>query len=359
MTYSSRELFEADNPGFVIEDFEEAIFGPDGDDRGISNEEEMLGPLDATSNYNEYGFGFGFAPGDIAAGLVINEYPDSTPGLLIVYPDGFDSPTQVSTQISYSDDQNDLHLMFPAGVQSVGFDVYNMESIPQIVARVYSGATLLDTITVRCSGYLTRFFLGVASDEAITRVSLDATVGVNDSFFSVDNVTFLEPPVPDTDDDGVLDDIDNCVFTPNDQSDEDGDAVGDACDNCPTIPNADQMDENGNGVGDACEVVASLCPCNGKSIGGLTWTTDDQSPLYPYAGYLDPGSLSEISFSGGHLQGVPNSLALALGFQSQGHCHVDVGGDGTQSIRFDVTGEDQVAACNAELATIFDAIDRD
>jgi hypothetical protein len=69
MTYGSRALFEADNPGFVIEDFEEANIGT-----GAAGDEMIPGPLDATSNDGV------FAPGDIVAGLVINEYPDSTPG---------------------------------------------------------------------------------------------------------------------------------------------------------------------------------------------------------------------------------------------------------------------------------------
>jgi hypothetical protein len=69
------------------------------------------------------------------------------------------------------------------------------------------------------------------------------------------------PPVPDTDGDGIPDDVDNCAFTPNDQTDYDGDGVGDACDNCPTDSNPDQADANSNGIGDACDVPVAVCPC--------------------------------------------------------------------------------------------------
>jgi hypothetical protein len=75
--------------------------------------------------------------------------------------------------------------------------------------------------------------------------------------------------VPDTDGDGVLDDVDSCPSVANsDQLDSDGDGVGDACatelydtdgdgvsdvtDNCTFVANPDQLDSNGDGIGDAC-----------------------------------------------------------------------------------------------------------
>lgn len=64
----------------------------------------------------------------------------------------------------------------------------------------------------------------------------------------------LIPPVLDTDEDGIPDDVDNCAFTPNsDQSDDDQDGVGDACDNCPSDPNAEQADPDGDGLGNTCD----------------------------------------------------------------------------------------------------------
>ncbi|WP_436515690.1 thrombospondin type 3 repeat-containing protein [Ekhidna sp. To15] len=76
-----------------------------------------------------------------------------------------------------------------------------------------------------------------------------------------------EDPLPDTDNDGIVDEEDNCPLVKNkDQKDSDGDGIGDACeedsdgdgiidelDNCPLVSNPDQEDEDGDGIGDACE----------------------------------------------------------------------------------------------------------
>ena len=71
----------------------------------------------------------------------------------------------------------------------------------------------------------------------------------------------------DSDGDTVLDANDNCPATFNtNQNNMDGDALGDACDsdmdgdgtanstdNCPAVPNADQTDTDTDGIGDACD----------------------------------------------------------------------------------------------------------
>ena len=83
--------------------------------------------------------------------------------------------------------------------------------------------------------------------------------------------------IPDTDDDGVADDVDNCINIPNPgQEDADADGLGDVCDectdidddgfgdpgypantctedNCPAIANAGQEDADHDGVGDVCD----------------------------------------------------------------------------------------------------------
>ncbi len=80
---------------------------------------------------------------------------------------------------------------------------------------------------------------------------------------------------PDSDGDGVNDDVDNCPDDANaDQADGDGDGVGDACDlcegddaagdtdgdgycddadNCPNDANSNQADADGDDIGDVCE----------------------------------------------------------------------------------------------------------
>jgi len=64
-------------------------------------------------------------------------------------------------------------------------------------------------------------------------------------------------PAPDSDGDGIPDNVDNCPSTPNPgQEDADLDGVGDACDNCPMQINPGQEDADNDGLGDACD----LCP---------------------------------------------------------------------------------------------------
>ncbi len=79
--------------------------------------------------------------------------------------------------------------------------------------------------------------------------------------------TSEEDPLPDTDNDGIVDEEDNCPLVKNeDQKDSDGDGIGDVCeedsdgdgvidelDNCPLVSNPDQEDEDGDGIGDVCE----------------------------------------------------------------------------------------------------------
>ena len=80
-----------------------------------------------------------------------------------------------------------------------------------------------------------------------------------------------EPPVVDSDGDGIPDGADNCVNTYNpDQSDVDGDGIGDVCDNLytsgthvttwNTIPQTPELsgDGVGSGLGKACNLVPAV-----------------------------------------------------------------------------------------------------
>jgi len=74
---------------------------------------------------------------------------------------------------------------------------------------------------------------------------------------------------PDSDGDGLPDDVDNCPYHANaDQADADGDGVGDACDNCPSTPNADQVDSDYDGVGDACDNCPYLANSDQRDTNG-------------------------------------------------------------------------------------------
>ena len=90
-------------------------------------------------------------------------------------------------------------------------------------------------------------------------------------------------PTPDTDGDGIPDNVDNCPNTANPgQEDGDGDGVGDACDNCRLQSNPDQADADHDGVGDACD----NCPANANadqadSDGDGVGDACDQCPTDP------------------------------------------------------------------------------
>jgi hypothetical protein len=59
-----------------------------------------------------------------------------------------------------------------------------------------------------------------------------------DTLGTTGSVTGIAYLAPDTDADGVTDDIDNCLTVANaSQTDTDGDGVGDACDNCVNVAN--------------------------------------------------------------------------------------------------------------------------
>ena len=60
--------------------------------------------------------------------------------------------------------------------------------------------------------------------------------------------------LPDSDGDGVADDVDICPDVPNPgQEDGDTDGVGNVCDNCPSDPNPGQENADGDPLGDICD----------------------------------------------------------------------------------------------------------
>ena len=110
------------------------------------------------------------------------------------------------------------------------------------------------------SGYLGEYYDNTNSWDQAAIVNVDLNADTPDIDFAL---------APDTDLDGVADDVDNCPLVSNaDQADMDWDGTGDLCDddrdgdgfgnavdNCPFVSNADQADGDGDGYGDLCTVV--------------------------------------------------------------------------------------------------------
>ena len=90
--------------------------------------------------------------------------------------------------------------------------------------------------------------------------------------------------LPDSDNDGVVDELDNCDLIPNpDQLDTDNDGSGNACDadddndghadgadNCPLTSNPDQADFDLDGIGDTCDPLTGP-PSNKEQCKGNGW----------------------------------------------------------------------------------------
>lgn len=108
--------------------------------------------------------------------------------------------------------------------------------------------------------------------------------GTGDAVVDPDNVVDFFPyltslsncaPAPDSDGDGIGDNVDNCPNTPNPgQADADLDGVGDACDNCQTVINTNQADTDGDGIGNACDT-CPLDPANDADGDGVCGNVDN------------------------------------------------------------------------------------
>jgi hypothetical protein len=135
-------------------------------------------------------------------------------------------------------------------------------------------------------------------------------------------------PVPDSDGDGIGDDVDNCPFTSNPgQEDTDGDGIGDACDtcsldplndadgdgicgdvdNCPTISNAGQEDADGDGIGDACDT-CPLDSANDSDGDGVCGNVDNCPTVFnPGQQNFDGDSQGDACDNDDDNDGVPDS----------------------------------------------------
>ncbi len=126
-----------------------------------------------------------------------------------------------------------------------------------------------------------------AGSDSTASVSNPSVSAVSTSLLVLASTATVQPstalitnPCPDSDGDGLSDDLDNCPFDfnpvqadsdtddvgdicdvcPDDpdpgQEDQDTDGVGDTCDNCPAVSNPGQEDTDGDGIGDVCDLDA-------------------------------------------------------------------------------------------------------
>jgi hypothetical protein len=92
--------------------------------------------------------------------------------------------------------------------------------------------------------------------QSITSPIMCADVGNNEVPLQddINGLVALYGPVPDSDSDGVNNDVDNCPDISNsNQQNSDNDSFGNACDNCPFDDNENQANFDGDNEGDACD----------------------------------------------------------------------------------------------------------
>ncbi len=123
-------------------------------------------------------------------------------------------------------------------------------------------------------------------------------------------VTVLSPTdpdcggVPDTDGDGISDDLDNCPTVPNgpipgqdNQLDTDEDGVGNACDAFPDDP-TETLDSDGDGLGDNAEAADGSDPTNPDTdLDGINDPLDN-CPLAANGPLLGPNNQADNDLDG-------------------------------------------------------------
>ena len=124
------------------------------------------------------------------------------------------------------------------------------------------------------AGATTSYLDTTVSLETIYTYKVQAIDGANVSTVSAGDTGFRSIFIPDTDNDGIADNVDNCpnIANPN-HADCNGDGVGDVCAiangaaqdcNLNSIPDSCETDTDADGIIDACDTCPSVAgPCNG------------------------------------------------------------------------------------------------
>ncbi len=171
------------------------------------------------------------------------------------------------------------------------------------------------------------------------------TVGSGDevtfSWDTATNIPTVTVASPDSDDDGVADDVDNCTATPNvDQANFDGDALGDACDpdddndgvadgdDAFPLDPSESSDSDGDGLGDNADPDddndgqsdADEAACGSDPTNAASMSTDSDGDHVPLDDDLN------LLRSLRHLRAQTSWAALRLRISCSSRC-IDSDGD--------------------------------
>ncbi len=177
--YSSRTLFDLENLGLPVEDFENALVAP-GTHVGIS------GHLDQFTNNTV------FTAGSILQGIQINSIGTWPTDLIVLGVGAFGSPSKVALPNYLG---NSAQYLFSPAVNSIGLDAVDFTGGTQCTIEIYDASgNLLGSVTAATS--VSGVFWGVKSDTPIGEIRLIAPTGIG-----ADNIAFgnSTQPVPVSD----------------------------------------------------------------------------------------------------------------------------------------------------------------
>ena len=164
VTYTSRAIFEAENPGLVVEDFEGSSVSS-----GVAN--MFIGTLSSATNNAIYSLG------EIQDGFVMSAGTSQQ----IYVGNNFGGVPTTGVSSNYFDE--DITFTFTSAISAVGIDLYGFSSSTVVNCTI----DVLRTFTTVSSVITMHGFFGFATDEGvITSLFLDKP----NSGGVVDNLTF-------------------------------------------------------------------------------------------------------------------------------------------------------------------------